>query len=239
MSESSPKKAKVDAPEPFVLGCTMPNFEADSTFGRIKYHEYVGDHWSILFSHPADFTPVCTTELNTVQWYLPEFEKRGVKVCALSCDSVESHNAWVKDVCAFDAKADPTGSGKLAYPIVADPKRELAFRLGMLDAVAKDSEGMPLPCRAVFVCGPDKKLKLSILYPASTGRNFDEIIRVIDSLQLTAVRKLATPANWVAGGDCVVVPSVPTAEARTLFKDVRVVDLPSKKEYLRMTKDPR
>jgi 1-Cys peroxiredoxin 6 len=219
------------------LGETMPNFEAESTQGKIKLHEYFGDSWGILFSHPADFTPVCTTELNLVLQFLPEFTKRNCKVVALSCDPVESHMAWCQDVVAY---SDQTKGSNFTYPIIADPNREIAKTLGMLDAVAKDAAGIPLTARAVFICGPDKTLKLSILYPATTGRNFTEIIRVIDSLQLTAQRKLATPADWEAGQDCIVSTAVSQEDAPKLFPaGVRIVDLPSKKPYLRFTPDPR
>lgn len=191
----------------------------------------------MLFSHPADFTPVCTTELSMVAKYKPEFDKRNVKLIALSCDSVDSHHSWIKDIGSYEPKLEITEKG-LPYPIIADPKRDIAFRLGMMDAVAKDSAGMALTARAVFVVGPDRKLKLSILYPASTGRNFDEIIRVIDSLQLTAEKKVATPANWTKGNDCVIVPSVNNEDAEKLFPGFKTHEFPSRKMYLRWTPDP-
>ncbi|KAK3730732.1 hypothetical protein QZH41_005005 [Actinostola sp. cb2023] len=147
--------------------------------------------WAILFSHPADYTPVCTTELGRVALLADEFKKRGVKMAALSCDDVESHKGWIKDV-----KDYSNIKGDFPYPIIADPKRDLAVLLGMVDPDEKDAKGLPLTCRAVFIIGPDKKLKLSILYPATTGRNFDEVLRVIDSLQLTATKKVATPVDW-------------------------------------------
>lgn len=215
------------------LGDTFPNFEAETTIGTIKFHEWQGDSWAILFSHPADYTPVCTTELGMVNRQIPEFEKRGVKVIALSCDDVESHKGWSKDIEAY------TKCGEVKYPIISDQNRDLAVKLGMLDPEEKDKGGLPLTCRAVFIIGPDKKLKLSLLYPATTGRNFDEILRVIDSLQLTQKNKVATPANWNRGDDCMVIPSVSTEDAKTMFPDmVEVKGIPSGKAYLRITKDP-
>eukprot|EP01147_Barroeca_monosierra_P005359 gene5359-7110_t len=216
------------------LGDEMPNFEADTTHGKIKFHDFVGDGWAILFSHPADYTPVCTTELSRVAKLVPEFTKRNTKVIALSCDPVESHNGWAKDVVAV-GKLD----GALPYPIIADEKRELAVKLGMLDADEKDAQGLPLTARAVFVVGPDKRLKLSLLYPATTGRNFDEILRILDSLQLTAYHKVATPADWKDGEACMVLPSVKPEEVDQVFpKGVTVKEVPSGKGYLRFTPQP-
>lgn len=216
------------------LGDVFPNFTANSTHGNIKFHSYLGDSWGILFSHPADFTPVCTTELGRVAKIAPEFAKRNVKLVALSCDSVESHSGWIKDIQAYNNLP-----GEFPYPIVADDNRDLAVSLGMIDPDEKDAAGMPLTCRAIFIIGPDKKLKLSMLYPATTGRNFDEILRVIDSLQLTAVKKVATPADWKDGGHCMVVPSVSNEEAKTMFPDHKVHKVPSGKEYLRTTPLPK
>jgi len=215
------------------LGDVVPDFTADTNEGEMKFHEWIGTSWAILCSHPADYTPVCTTELGMVQKYLPEFKKRGVKVVALSCDDVDSHVGWIDDIKAHN-KLD-----SFDYPIIADPKRELATKFGMIDPDEKTSTGMPLTCRAVFVISPDKKLKLKILYPATTGRNFDEILRVIDSLQLTATKKVATPANWQEGGDCMVVPSVSADDAAKLFPDFKVHELPSGKPYLRTTPQPK
>merc|ERR1712032_1160829 len=149
------------------LGDVVPNFSTDTTQGNIDFHSWIQDSWAILFSHPADYTPVCTTELGRVQMLSNDFAKRGVKLIALSCDEVDSHNGWIKDIIAYT-------------------KREVATLYGMMDPDEKDAKGIPLTCRAVFIIGPDKRLKLSLLYPATTGRNFDEILRVIDSLQLTA-----------------------------------------------------
>jgi len=222
-----------------ILGDELPNLTVDTTIGQVKLHEYAEGSWFLLFSHPADFTPVCTTELSVTASYVPAFQKRGVKIAAVSCDPVESHLAWSKDVVSLPA-CSKNNIKELPYPIIADPTREIAVRFGMLDAVSKDAAGLPLSARAVFIFGPDKKLKLSILYPATTGRDFDEIIRVIDSLQLTAQRRLATPANWRAGEECVVASSVSQEEAPKLFPaGVRTVALPSGKPYLRFTADPR
>merc|ERR1711923_483405 len=215
------------------LGDIVPNFDADTTEGTINFHEWIGDSWAILFSHPADFTPVCTTELGRVQKLIPEFKKRGFKLAALSCDSVESHKGWIEDIKAYN-KLDA-----FSYPIIADPDRSIANTYGMMDPDEMDSKGLPLTCRAVFVIGPDKKLKLSILYPATTGRNFDELLRVIDSLHLTARRKVATPVDWRQGGQVIVAPSVKAEDAPGLFpKGVKVHELPSGKGYLRTTPQP-
>ncbi|XP_041368640.1 peroxiredoxin-6-like [Gigantopelta aegis] len=217
------------------LGDVFPNFKAPTTAGDIQFHDWMGDSWAILFSHPADYTPVCTTELGRVVTLLPEFQKRNVKVIALSCDSVEDHNGWAKDVMSYVGKA----SEKFPYPIISDKDRKLAVQLGMVDPDEKDSAGMPLTARAVFVVGPDKKLKLSILYPATTGRNFDEILRVIDSLQLTAKQKVATPVDWKPGCKCMVVPSLSNDEAKKLFpKGFEETKVPSQKSYLRFTPHP-
>jgi 1-Cys peroxiredoxin 6 len=218
------------------LGTQFPDFEADTSKGPMKFSEYIAGSWAILFSHPADYTPVCTTELGMVSKYYDEFAKRGVKLAALSCDGVESHKGWIKDILAYNELE----GDDLPYPIIADDKRELAVKLGMLDPDEKDAAGLPMTCRAVFVIGPDGKLKLSLLYPASTGRNFDEIIRVVDSLQLTANNSCATPANWKAGESCCVLPSVKPEELEAKFpKGVSVAELPSGKQYLRLTADPR
>jgi 1-Cys peroxiredoxin 6 len=190
--------------------------------------------WTILFSHPADYTPVCTTELGHVAQIMDEFKKRNVKVIALSCNSTEDHNGWIKDIQAY-AKLD----GPWPYPIIADPNRDLAVQFGMLDPKEKDKAGLPLTARVVFIIGPDKKLKLSILYPATTGRNFDEILRVIDSLHLTAEKSVATPANWKGGERCMVLPGVKQEDCPTKFpKGVETVSMPSGKPYMRFTPQP-
>ncbi|XP_038650904.1 peroxiredoxin-6 [Scyliorhinus canicula] len=218
------------------LGDVFPNFEADTTAGRIKFHEWLGNSWGILCSHPADYTPVCTTELGRMAKLASEFQKRNVKMIALSIDSVQDHHGWTKDINAYIGASNVE---KLPFPIIADEKRELAVQLGMLDPSERNKEGLPLTARAVFVIGPDKTLKLSILYPATTGRNFDEILRVIDSLQLTAYKKVATPVDWKAGGDCMVLPSISEEDAKKLFpKGIQMQELPSSKKYLRFTPHP-
>jgi len=215
------------------LGEIVPNFSADSTDGPMEFHAWLGGSWGILFSHPADYTPVCTTELGRVQALSHEFRKRGVKLAALSCDSTESHRGWINDILAYNNLTE------FSYPIIADPDRDIATLYGMLDPDEKDAAGIPLTARAVFIVGPDKRLKLSILYPATTGRNFDEIIRVIDSLQLTATKKVATPVDWKQGGSCMVVPSVKQEDVAGLFpKGVKVHQVPSGKVYLRTTPQP-
>ena len=205
------------------LGDTAPDFTAETTEGTIKFHEWLGDGWAILFSHPKDYTPVCTTELGRVANLKGEFEKRNVKVIAVSVDPLESHKGWIKDI-------NETQSCTMNYPIIADPDRNVATIYGMIHPNALDN----LTVRSVFIIGPDKKVKLQLTYPASTGRNFDEIMRVIDSLQLTANYQVATPADWKQGDDCVVVPAIKTEDIPAKFpKGFKEV-----KPYLRMTPQP-
>ncbi|KPP72154.1 hypothetical protein Z043_108873 [Scleropages formosus] len=219
-----------------LLGDVFPNFEADTTIGKIKFHEFLGDSWGILFSHPRDYTPVCTTELGRAARLSPEFTKRNVKMIALSIDSVEDHLGWSKDIIAYNNEAP---SCTMPFPIIADDKRELAVMLGMLDPDERDKDGMPLTARCVFIIGPDKKLKLSILYPATTGRNFDELLRVIDSLQLTAQKRVATPVDWKLGDRVMVLPNISETEAAALFPSgVSTKELPSGKKYMRYTPQP-
>ena len=213
------------------LGDIVPNFSAETTHGQINFHEAIEGSWAMLFSHPNDYTPVCTTELGGFARHQAEFDKRGVRVFALSCNDVESHAGWSCDIeAAFGTRP--------AFPIIADPSRDIAHLYGMLDPVAKSSDGVPLTCRAVFIIGPDKKLRLSILYPATTGRNFDEILRVIDSLQITAKHPIATPLGWKPGDEVIIAPSVSEEVANQKFPEHRVVDLPSGKKYLRYTQAP-
>ncbi|XP_002127186.2 peroxiredoxin-6-like [Ciona intestinalis] len=215
------------------LGQVFPNIDCKTTKGDYKLHDFINESWAILFSHPADYTPVCTTELGTAAQLKPEFDARSVRMIGLSIDSVDSHHGWIKDIQSYAGL-----KGDFPYPIIAGT-RQTAADLGMLDPDEVDATGMPLTARCVFIIGPDKKLKLSLLYPATTGRNFNEIIRVIDSLQLTATKKVATPANWKSGEDCMVVPSLSDAEAKTLFpKGFKVTEVPSKKSYIRLTPDP-
>lgn len=205
------------------LGDVVPDFTQDSSEGTISLHAWAGDSWVVLFSHPADYTPVCTTELGMVAGLKPEFDKRHVKILALSVDNADSHRGWIKDI-------NETQNTTVNYPIVADPDRKVADLYGMIHPNSLNN----LTVRSVFIIDPNKKLRLMLTYPASTGRNFDEILRVIDSLQLTDSHQVATPANWKDGDDCVVVPSIPTEEARQKFpKGVTEV-----KPYLRMTPQP-
>ncbi|GBE73274.1 MAG: peroxiredoxin [Microcystis sp.] len=205
------------------LGDIVPDFTQDSSEGPISFHQWVGDSWVVLFSHPADYTPVCTTELGTVASLKSEFERRNVKVIALSVDSAESHLGWINDI-------NETQKTTVNYPIIADGDRKVSDLYGMIHPNSLNN----LTVRSVFIIDPNKKLRLTITYPASTGRNFNEILRVIDSLQLTDNYQVATPANWTDGGDCVVVPSIPTEEARSKFpKGVEEI-----KPYLRMTPQP-
>ena len=205
------------------LGDIVPDFTQDTSEGSISFHDWIGDGWAVLFSHPADYTPVCTTELGTVAKLKSEFEKRNVKVIALSVDDVDSHKGWIGDI-------NETQKTTVNYPIIADPDRKVADLYGMIHPNSLNN----LTVRSVFIIDPNKKLRLMLTYPASTGRNFDEILRVIDSLQLTDYHQVATPANWQNGDDCVVVPSIPTEEAKTKFpKGVEEI-----KPYLRMTPQP-
>jgi len=205
------------------LGDKAPNFTAMSTEGEINFHDWLGDSWGVLFSHPADYTPVCTTELGTVAKIKSEFDKRNVKVVALSVDGLDSHKGWIKDI-------NETQNTIVNFPIIADEDRKVSVLYDMIHPNA-DSQ---LTVRSVFVIDPDKIVKLMITYPASTGRNFDEILRVVDSLQLTAYHKVATPANWNSGDDCVIVPSVENEQIAELFpKGYKEV-----KPYLRMTPQP-
>jgi alkyl hydroperoxide reductase subunit AhpC len=205
------------------IGDVAPDFEQDSTEGRIKFHDFIGDKWVVLFSHPKDFTPVCTTELGYLAKLKPEFDKRNTKVIGLSVDGVDDHRKWSKDI-------EETQGAKLNYPLLADADRKVSGLYDMIHPNANDT----LTVRSVFVIGPDKKVKLMITYPASTGRNFDELLRVIDSLQLTANHKVATPVNWKQGEDCIVVPSLSDEEAKKLFpKGFKAL-----KPYLRITPQP-
>ncbi|PVX44973.1 alkyl hydroperoxide reductase subunit AhpC [Flavobacterium sp. 103] len=205
------------------LGDTAPDFTAETSMGTIKFHEWLGDSWGVLFSHPADFTPVCTTELGTVANYYPEFVKRNTKVIALSVDGLESHKEWIKDI-------NETQNTTVNFPIIADENREVAMLYDMIHPNASEK----FTVRSVFIIGSDKKIKLTLTYPASTGRNFEELLRVIDSLQLTANYSVATPANWKNGEDVVIVPAIPDSDIAAKFPKghTRI------KPYLRMTPQP-
>ena len=206
------------------LGDEAPNFTADSTDGTISFHDFIEGSWAVLFSHPKDYTPVCTTELGEVAKLKGEFDRRGVKVLGLSVDSVSDHQGWANDI-------EETQGHALNFPLLADPDRKVSDLYGMIHPNANDT----LTVRSMFVIGPDKKLKLSITYPASTGRNFDEILRVIDSLQLTAKHQVATPVNWSEGEDVIIVPALSDEEAKSKFPD----GWETVKSYLRVVKQPR
>lgn len=205
------------------LGDIAPDFTAMSTEGEIRFHEFLGDSWGVLFSHPADYTPVCTTELGRTALLKQEFANRNVKVLAVSVDPIEKHAGWVEDI-------NQTQHCQVDFPILADPDRKVATLYDMIHPKASET----FTVRSLFVIGPDKRVKLTITYPASTGRNFHEVLRVIDSLQLTAKHSVATPADWSSGEDVIVVPSISTEDAIKRFpKGVRVV-----KSYLRYTPQP-
>lgn len=205
------------------LGDIAPDFSAETTQGPIHFHEWIENSWILLFSHPADFTPVCTTELGKTALLSGEFEKRGVKAIAISVDDLDSHNKWVPDI-------EEVNSVKVNFPIIADPEKKVALLYDMIHPNASEKATV----RSVFIIGPDKKIKLTLTYPASTGRNFTEILRVIDSLQLTANYQVATPADWVNGEDVIITPAVSNEDALTKFpKGFTTV-----KPYLRKTPQP-
>jgi peroxiredoxin len=205
------------------LGDTAPNFTAQTTEGSVDFHQWLGDGWGVLFSHPADFTPVCTTELGTVAKIKGEFAKRNVKVLAISVDPLDSHHAWIKDI-------NETQSCTMNFPIIADPERKIAIAYDMIHPNADDKATV----RSVFIIGPDKKVKLILTYPMSTGRNFDEVLRVIDSMQLTAKHKVATPVNWKQGDDVIIAGSVTNDEATKIYPD----GWKSPKPYIRIVPQP-
>ncbi len=205
------------------LGDTAPDFTAESTAGDISFHDYLGDSWGVLFSHPADFTPVCTTELGRVAALKSEFDKRDVKVLGLSVDGLSDHETWSADI------AETQGTA-LNFPLIADPDRKVSDAYGMLHPKASGT----MTVRSVFVIGPDKTVKLTLTYPASTGRNFNEILRVIDSLQLTASHKVATPVDWENGEDVIIVPALSDEEAKERFPN----GWRAPKPYLRITAQP-
>jgi len=217
------------------LGDEFPNFSLKTTGGDFQLHDWLGDSWGILFSHPADYTPVCTTELSRAAKLAPEFAKRNTKLIGLSCDSIDRHNGWIKDLQAYDAN-QAESSSEFPFPIIDDSDRKLAKQLGMIDPAEIDKQGLPLTARAVFFIGPDKKVKASILYPATSGRNFDEILRLLDSLQLSAKYPIATPVDWKVGDKVMVPPNVKDEDIAKHFPqgvEVRK-DLPSGKGYIRI-----
>ncbi len=205
------------------LGDEAPDFSAETTEGKINFHEWLGDSWGILFSHPKDFTPVCTTELGTVAKILPQLKERNVKVLAISVDSLDDHIGWIKDI-------NETQNTTVRFPIIADPKKTVANLYDMIHPNALDN----MTVRSVFIIGPDKKIKLTLTYPASAGRNFDEILRVVDSLQLTAKFQVATPANWKDGEDVIIAPAVSDDQIPSKFPKGHTVVKP----YLRYTPQP-
>jgi alkyl hydroperoxide reductase subunit AhpC len=205
------------------LSDTVPDFTQDSTEGRLQFHEWAGDSWVVLFSHPKDFTPVCTTELGAVARLKPEFDRRGVKVIGLSVDPVDSHHEWARDI-------EETQGTALNFPLIADHDRKVSILLDLIHPHASDTTTV----RTVLVIDPAKKLRLTLTYPASTGRNFAEILRTIDSLQLTDAHKVATPADWQQGDDVIIVPSLDDAAASALFPD----GWATQKPYLRLVAQP-
>ncbi len=204
------------------LGDVAPDFTQESTEGPLHLYEWAGDSWVVLFSHPKDFTPVCTTELGAVARLKPEFDKRNVKVVGLSVDQLTNHAGWSKDI-------EETQGAALNFPLIADTDRKVSDLYGMIHPNASDT----MTVRSVFIIGPDKKVKLTLTYPASTGRNFQEILRVIDSLQLTAKHKVATPSDWKQGDDVIITAAVSNEDAKTLFPDYKEI-----KPYLRTTPQP-
>jgi alkyl hydroperoxide reductase subunit AhpC len=215
------------------IGDTAPDFEADSTEGRIRFHEWIGDSWAVLFSHPKDFTPVCTTELGTMAKAKPAFDERGVKIIGLSVDPLDKHEAWAGDI-------EETQGAAPNYPIISDADFEISKAYGMLPADTSGDAGERTPAdnqtvRNVFVIGPDKKVKLILVYPMTTGRNFDEVLRVVDSLQLTAKHKVATPANWQQGDDVIIAGSVSNDQAKEIYPD----GWEEPKPYIRIVPQPK
>ena len=205
------------------IGDTAPNFQAETTEGTINFHDWMGDGWAVLFSHPKDFTPVCTTELGECARLKPEFDKRNVKVIGLSVDPADSHHKWAEDI-------KETQGHALNFPVIADKDKQVADLYDMIHPNASDT----FTVRSVFIVGPDKKVKLTLIYPASTGRNFAEILRVIDSLQLTSKYSVATPVNWKDGEDCIIVPAVSDEQAKEKFPG----GWKTVKPYLRVVAQP-
>jgi alkyl hydroperoxide reductase subunit AhpC len=206
------------------LGDDAPNFTAETTEGTIDFHQWLGDSWGVLFSHPKDYTPVCTTELGYMAKIKPEFDRRNVKIVGLSVDPLDKHEGWAKDI-------EETQGAAPNYPLISDPDKKVADLYDMIHPNASDTATV----RSVFVIGPDKKVKLSITYPQSTGRNFDEILRVIDSLQLTATHKVSTPVNWQNGEDVIIIPAVSDEEAKEKFPE----GWKTVKPYLRLVPQPK
>jgi len=224
MASTEPRAA------PIRLGTIAPDFDADTTNGPINFHEFIGDGWVVLFSHPEDYTPVCTTELGAFAKLEPEFTKRGTKLIGLSANTVESHGGWIKDI-------NEISGSNLTFPIIADKERKVAYLYDMLDyqdTTNVDSKGIAFTIRSVFIIDPKKTIRLILSYPASTGRNTAEVLRALDSLQTGDKHKITTPINWIPGDDVIVHPSVKNEQAKELFPDFRIV-----KPYLRFTPLPK
>jgi len=224
MASTEPRAA------PIRLGTIAPDFDADTTNGPINFHEFIGDSWVVLFSHPEDYTPVCTTELGAFAKLEPEFTKRGTKLIGLSANTVESHGGWIKDI-------NEISGSNLTFPIIADKERKVAYLYDMLDyqdTTNVDSKGIAFTIRSVFIIDPKKTIRLILSYPASTGRNTAEVLRALDSLQTGDKNKVTTPINWIPGDDVIVHPSVKNEQAKELFPDFRIV-----KPYLRFTPLPK
>lgn len=212
------------------LGSTAPDFEAETTQGTVKFHEYIGDGWVVFFSHPEDYTPVCTTELGAMAQLEPEFKKRNVKLIGLSANTLDSHDGWVKDI-------NELSKASVNFPIIADKQRKIALLYDMLDyqdTTNVDEKGIAFTIRSVFIVDPKKTIRTILSYPASTGRNSAEVLRIVDSLQTGDKYKVTTPVNWQPGDDVIVAPSVKTEEAKTIWPEMRIV-----KPYLRFTPLPK
>jgi len=224
------KKQKMSSPGPLRLGTIAPNFKAETTNGPIDFHEFIGDKWVVFFSHPEDYTPVCTTELGAFAKLEPEFTARGVKLIGLSANTLESHEGWIKDV-------DEVSGSKLSFPIIGDKQRQVALLYDMIDhqdATNVDSKGIAFTIRSVFIIDPKKVIRTILSYPASTGRNSNEVLRIVDSLQTGDKYKVTTPINWQPGDDVIVAPVVKTEEAKKIWPEMRIV-----KPYLRFTPLPK
>ncbi|KAI1621405.1 peroxidase [Exophiala viscosa] len=222
--------ASSDRPEPLRLGSIAPNFKAETTKGSIDFHEFIGDNWVVLFSHPEDFTPVCTTELGAFAKLEPEFTKRGVKLIGLSANTIDSHGDWIKDI-------NEISNTSLNFPIIGDKQRQVALSYDMLDrqdATNVDSKGIAFTIRSVFIIDPKKTIRTILSYPASTGRNTAEVLRIVDSLQTGDKHKVTTPINWVPGDDVIVHPSVKTEQAKEIYPDLKII-----RPYLRITPLPK
>eukprot|EP00451_Oxyrrhis_marina_P001911 CAMPEP_0204272404 /NCGR_PEP_ID=MMETSP0468-20130131/22064_1 /ASSEMBLY_ACC=CAM_ASM_000383 /TAXON_ID=2969 /ORGANISM="Oxyrrhis marina" /LENGTH=339 /DNA_ID=CAMNT_0051248241 /DNA_START=42 /DNA_END=1061 /DNA_ORIENTATION=- len=221
------------------LGATVPNFQCETTQGNFTFHEFCDSDparpWTVLVSHPADYTPVCTTELGRCDTLSGAFAERGIKLIGVSCDSVDDHLGWTQDILYREQRED---QGQLTFPIIADKDRSIVTTLGMLDPLEQNAAGLAMPARALVVVDAEKKVRLSILYPATTGRSFEEVFRVIDSLQLTSDLQLATPVDWIPGQPCIVAPSVSTEDASQRFSNLQIESLPSGKEYIRFVDCP-